>query len=492
MELLHRLVWALLFVMCIVAGCGVRQVGEMLRLAGLAPFVACSPSYLARLARQMEAESGTFARQERTRLADEMHTRLARDGQMTRPITVCQDETFHNGRPCLVAIEPVSNFLVVETYAPTREAKAWDDAMALGLAGLPVRVVQSTSDEGKAVVAHATATLKAAHGSDIFHVQYELSRATSAVLQRQVNRATDARDKAAAATEAVRQEADAAARRPRRRGRPLGYPGRIAKAEAQAAGAQAAVDATTQRQEAARQARRGLSAAYHLVDLVTGKLRAPAQVEADLTTHLDTLHAVATEADLPGYAFRGIAKARRVLPTLVQSLTFVHQQLAAQVAANELTRPAAALVESRLLPAAYLARVARQLPTPEARHATRQLAHRLRAEAEPLLAVLDADQRTLLTRIAQDVADLFQRASSCVEGRNGQLALRHHSLHHLSDARLTALTAVHNFFLRRPDGTTAAERFFGAKPHDLFEHLLTHLDPPARPGGARQLDRLTA
>jgi|GEM_PF-1693220 len=38
-----------------------------------------------------------------------------------------------------------------------------------------------------------------------------------------------------------------------------------------------------------------------------------------------------------------------------------------------------------------------------------------------------------------------------------------------------------NFFITRPDGTTAAERFFGAAHDDLFELLCARLPPPARP-----------
>ena len=44
---------------------------------------------------------------------------------------------------------------------------------------------------------------------------------------------------------------------------------------------------------------------------------------------------------------------------------------------------------------------------------------------------------------------------------------------------------MHNFFLTRPDGTTAAERFFGATPHDLFEHLCATLPLPSRPRARR-------
>jgi hypothetical protein len=46
---------------------------------------------------------------------------------------------------------------------------------------------------------------------------------------------------------------------------------------------------------------------------------------------------------------------------------------------------------------------------------------------------------------------------------------------------LKALTVVHNFVLRRDDGTTAAERFFGVPHDDLFTHLLEVMPPLPRP-----------
>ncbi len=68
-----------------------------------------------------------------------------------------------------------------------------------------------------------------------------------------------------------------------------------------------------------------------------------------------------------------------------------------------------------------------------------------------------------------------------MEGRNAQLSLYHHGLHRLTDGKLGALTVIHNYFKKRADGTTAAERFFGAKQKDLFEWLLQNMDFPVRP-----------
>jgi hypothetical protein len=89
--------------------------------------------------------------------------------------------------------------------------------------------------------------------------------------------------------------------------------------------------------------------------------------------------------------------------------------------------------------------------------------------------------RTRIEQVASDCADLFQRSSSAVEGRNGQLALHHHGRHRLSDRKLAALTAVHNFHIRCPDGTTAAEHFFGRAPRPLFEPLLARVALPPCP-----------
>jgi hypothetical protein len=72
-----------------------------------------------------------------------------------------------------------------------------------------------------------------------------------------------------------------------------------------------------------------------------------------------------------------------------------------------------------------------------------------------------------------------------VEGRNGRLSLYHHGQGPLSNGRLRALTAVHNFVAERGDGTTAAERFFGPKPEPVFEWLLERMPELPRPAQKR-------
>ncbi len=83
----------------------------------------------------------------------------------------------------------------------------------------------------------------------------------------------------------------------------------------------------------------------------------------------------------------------------------------------------------------------------------------------------------------------YQRTSSAVEGRNGYLAQRHHASRGFSPQALSVLTILHNFDLKRPDGSTAAQRLFGHPFPDLFESVLstfTELPMPRRSSVSQQ------
>ncbi len=89
--------------------------------------------------------------------------------------------------------------------------------------------------------------------------------------------------------------------------------------------------------------------------------------------------------------------------------------------------------------------------------ALRERADRLRTplfEPGGALGELHAREQDRLKQKAMRLAEVFQRSSSNVEGRNGYLSLRNHELRGLDYPRKrVCLTAVHNFLLTRSDGT---------------------------------------
>jgi hypothetical protein len=75
----------------------------------------------------------------------------------------------------------------------------------------------------------------------------------------------------------------------------------------------------------------------------------------------------------------------------------------------------------------------------------------------------------------------FQRTSSAVEGRNGYLSGLHHSGRGFTEQTLKVLTIIHNFDIKRDDGTTAAQRLFEKPFPDLFEWLVPQMAELPRP-----------
>jgi hypothetical protein len=136
-------------------------------------------------------------------------------------------------------------------------------------------------------------------------------------------------------------------------------------------------------------------------------------------------------------------------------------------------------MHAKLIPSYYLERVA-QTRSVEGGEPLRALAEKLRAplfEPGGLLWALSPETQEQLRHEAKRWAAVFQRSRSNVEGRNGYLSLRSHQLRGLDLPRKRqCFTAMHNFFLTRPDGTTAAERFFGQKPRSMFAVILESVE----------------
>ncbi len=92
------------------AGAGVRLVCEFLELSGLSAVDGASYGRQYAVTVQVQEAVAKQAQKQRVLLAV---------GMPPRELAVCEDEAFHPD-VCLVTIEPVSNFILVEQYAPDR------------------------------------------------------------------------------------------------------------------------------------------------------------------------------------------------------------------------------------------------------------------------------------------------------------------------------------------------------------------------------------
>jgi hypothetical protein len=472
---LHRLLVAMHVVFVEVGACGIRLVCQALQLSGLDRFIASSYESQRRVNVSVQHEIVRHATNEATRLAPQM---------LEKDITAALDETFTGGLT-LVAIEAESDFILLEQTAETRDSAAWKAAMDKAMAGLRCKIFQVAGDLGKGLVAYAENLLGAHHSPDLFHVQQEGSRAVSAPMAAKARAAARGIEEAKANLAKTEVEAKEYAELIDQRGpgRPPNWEARIQEAKDQVVAAEAEAERVNSVRDAMREAVRGLGKDYHLVDLATGERCASSIITQKLQVRIDTLRAAAVAEGLSEASLNRIAKAERVLPRMAATVDFVSDYVRREVDKLGLTGKEAYLVHAKLIPACYLERVASRENKKDGAPLT-EMAAGMKAplfDAGGAFAGLDPEARERLVQQADRLAGAFQRSSSCVEGRNGVLSFRHHELRGLPDRKRQSLTALHNFFSQRRDGTTAAERFFGQKPRSLFQAVLTSVDTPRRP-----------
>ena len=478
LAVLHRILIAAHVVVTFRGGNGVQLVSEFLELSALALYVAPSLNAQQTVNCCLEELTNAFGYAQRQLLSQAMPYRV---------LSLALDETFHPSI-CLVGIEPVSNFILLEQYALRRDRLTWDQAVAQALKDLPVKVIQCVSDQAKALISHTVLTLKANHSPDLFHILHELFKATAICLAARLRAAGAELEQATNQVKELKTRIALLLMDPTAQAHVLKVKALLERAVEQETTAKGALELLISHKQQLCDAIKSISEAYHPFDLLNGGVQTVEQIQARLELIFTTIRKISRDIGLPQRSLDGIEKAYRVVPEMIASIAFVHKTIASRLEGIVLPDGIAALLSQRLIPALYLQRVAKKARTAQKRRDLSRLASELLQELTPRSALwmaLEVAQREALHAIALECAQLFQPSSSCVEGRNGYLALFHHGLHHLSDRRMGALTVVHNYHIRDSEGQTPAERFFGRAHDSLFEYLLERMPLPARPAARR-------
>ena len=474
---LHRIVIAFHLVCVEVGACGIRLVCLFLNLTGLNRFVAASYGAQQQVNFHVEHAMVTYHHDETARLAQDMPP---------KDLTVTQDETFTGGL-CLITMDPESNFILLEQLAQARDQTSWNAWMAPALAQFNCRVIQSTSDEAPGLLASVAHYLEAHHSPDLFHVQHELVKAVSGPMATKERAALKAVTEATAQLERLQSDPQSVGDESEKH-----RPGRAPKdpvsleqhAEQVLAAARREHERLAEQRAQVKASLRGIGHDYHFVDLERGVRRNGHLIASDIQGHIEQIRTVAQQEALSQSCLERIDKAERVVPKMQATIEFVSRYVGQQVAQLDLTPPASFAMHAKLIPSYYLDRVAGTRTVSDG-DPLRELAEQLRAPlVEPggVLSALSPEAQHHLHDEAKRLAAVFQRSSANVEGRNGYLSLRSHQLRGLDLPRKRAcFTAIHNFFLTRPDGTTAAERFFGQKPRPMFAAILASVEIPPAP-----------
>ena len=476
---LHRITLTAEFVITQVCGAGIGAIQTFYELAQLDTLTASSTGTLHKRLSTLEKNLVDYGEQQFKNLGQAMPPKA---------VTCALDETFPSGI-CLVGMEVESNFILLEQFADKRDCETWHEAMKGRLSALPMTVIQVVSDEAKALLKYTRDVLQAHHSPDVFHVQQDIIKATTPTLRAGVKSAHEVLQQANKRLQALVDIENAH----RSNSEPLSpeqrqqHDQKLDKAVDEQAMAIDRLADTNTRRESVLDANRGIGRDYHPIDLATGKKRTPEQLSEQLKAHFFTVNGHAEAAGVSDNSIKKIQKAQRVVDDMVLTLQFFWCWVGSHIDALNLPDDLVSIFENQLLPMAYI-----DVHLPKARNAEqRQQRRDLHRQLEIELNDTDVWQSTTderkkeLQTEARKCAGVFQRSSSCVEGRNGQLSLKHHASRKMSARKLAASTVIHNYFITRRDGTTAAERLFERLPDDLFEWLLAHTDYPALPAQKR-------
>jgi len=377
----------------------------------------------------------------------------------------------------LTAIEPVSGMAVVHRIATHRDALTWATAIRSGMGTLTVKLLALCADGASGIQSAATEHLEVRFDPELFHVQKGLGDAFGMRLRSELTAAHKARSKAAIRSlnldleATAREMTDAVAPSPLQQ-----------EAAATLEAAQQAMAQIESEQKTVHEVRQTLSLALHPVNLFTGDWQDSDAVERAVEDQLHRLDPIAER--LGRKCAVAVASAREKIPAWAAMISawgkLVRERVAQEAPSAELQR----VMLIWLIPACYLAWVSgrNHLPASVRSYLRARSAELLgKVAANPEWSSLPQGLRVHLESVAQECARWFVRCSSGTEGHNQWTARHLHRHHGVRADWLAALKVVHNFMLRRADGTTAAQRFYGRSHGNLLEYLCARMPLPALP-----------
>jgi hypothetical protein len=442
---LKRLILAAIFVFCFKRGVGCESLHEFFRLLHLEQHVGVSVTCLRKIRTQMEAQILEYQRQHPAQLA---HPPV--------PIEICAavDETFFD-QVVLVMLDLSSGFILVEELSQDYRYETWQKHVQKALRHLGLQVRYCVSDRAKALVKLALSEMGCVSIADLFHALRELSQGIACELADQLFRVNRCLHELAP-TPANTQ--------------------RYQHLQAQQTALQAA-------QQQYRTIVHQLTTTLHPFAIRLGTPQTTQQVELQLQEQMQALNQLKCTYQLSDKA-GSLSKVERQLHDLSALLdlwwNWVRQSLRIQSSDAAVNH----WVEQFLLPVLYWQQQTTRTKTPTLKAAYQIAAQQAQAAlmAHPITAALSTEQFNQWQSWASAMVTKFQRTSSPVEGRNGYLSQIHHNRRGLSTRCLRVMTVLHNFHLKRSDGTTAAQRLFGQPTPDLFESLVQQMPdlPQAR------------
>lgn len=384
------------------------------------------------------------------------------------------DETFFGNLLILVFMDLSSGYLILEDIADDRSFDTWLKMVEPRLEQLGVKVQLMVSDRAKALIKLALSGLECEHNADIFHGLHDISKLMGSTLGRRKGTTKRHLDKCESSLEKAEKR---------------GASKTIVESKVeQVVQARTQDRAATQDLDNYRGAIRKMSKTVHPFNLEDNKPQDSANVEKELREQAKDIEALARKRginDNTGVMKKFKNQIKELVPSIDFWWLYVLTNLIRQ---GKRSKELLDWSMFSLLPTVYWHKQLEKTKNPSLRKEYKKAWKKALVvfHSHALTGTFSEDEILFWQNWAQEMVGKFHRASSAVEGRNGFLSQIYHNHRGLSLKRLKALTVMHNYFITRADGSTAAERLFGEKPPDLFEWLLHQMGELPLPRKSRK------
>jgi len=455
-------VFAALYQFGLKSGVGAETLSEFFKMVRVDGHVGVSPSALRGQISKMEVLLPQFQA-----ACEKGHSKPVRH------IVAGVDETFFGDFLILVMMDLRSGYLVLEEITEDRCFETWYAKTAPRLAALGIAVDHAVSDRAKALIKLAVTGFECESGADLFHAQQDVSRWLGARL-----------GKRTASAEKAVADAQAAERKAAKKSA-----GRVsASLEADRVQAEKTLDDARQSQQDYHDNLQGIGDEVHPFSLTDNSVNDAEVIVRGLEGRAQAFEKIAEQQGITD-SQKALPKLRRQFEPLAVSVSFwwlwVCESLLSLGVEDDGLRQ---WLTTALLPVVYWHHKMRQVKNPKAKEKYRQAWEAASAafKSHTLTAALPISEIQHWLLWAESLSRQFQRSSSAVEGRNGCLSQMYHNGRGLTKKRLQALTVIHNYGIKRDDGTTAARRLFDTEFPDLFAWLLEEMGALPLPRKSRQ------
>lgn len=449
---LRLLVFATLYIFGIQQGVGCEVISRFFHLLRLQNVIGVSPTSLRRIEAQMREQILNYS--------DKIQQQL-KNNPTRLEIRVGADETFFP-EVVLVLMDLVSGYIILEDFSQNRQYLTWNQKALKALQNLGGMVVVKSivSDRAKALIQLAVQGFNCTSLPDLFHAMRGISKAVGSRFGSRLNHLKkQLRTLHTQVLNHIQQHQE--------------IPERLSQ---QIAVLQEQYSFFLTGQQAYHDILHQITCTVHPFAIDGSGCQSTVNVATALYQLLPQLAALGhtyqiTKLDQPIKAFSDQIAAMAV------GINLWWQSVEESLQLEEIDVEMSDWLLKYFLPHFYWRSVINHTKNPTLRHIYEQasiiaLNHLLQ---HPFTSKLGSDEWAYWRDWATRMSAKFQRSSSAIEGRNGYLSRLHHCGRGISKQQLQVLTVIHNFALKRTDGTTAAQRLFTQEFPDLFEWVIAQM-----------------